>query len=180
MSSQRIPLNTDYGLQIRHNPTKPKWFTLLLSNQNLVSFHSSQETNKYLIRESSSECANCNARLIKKKLFWQFWSPRPRHRLQTQSVKNTTPNTPNSSYCLLLWYEQNIWGMFGLVFCCWKLSHVIFLKLRKKKLLSKLSKFTKWQLFSLKMVLCRLSFWHFASVICALAWVIKIVKNVSF
>ena len=30
-----------------------------------------------------------------------------------------------------------------LVFGCWKLSHVIFLKLRKKELLAKLSKFTK-------------------------------------
>jgi hypothetical protein len=46
----------------------------------------------------------------------------------------------------------------GLVFSCWELSHVIFLMLRKKELLAKLSKFTKWQLFSLKMVLgCHLS-----------------------
>ena len=37
-----------------------------------------------------------------------------------------------------------------LVFGCCELSHVIFLKLRKKELLAKLSKFTKWQPFSLK------------------------------
>ena len=30
-----------------------------------------------------------------------------------------------------------------LVFGCWELSHVIFFKLRKKELLSKLRKFTK-------------------------------------
>ena len=36
-----------------------------------------------------------------------------------------------------------------LVFGSWELSHVIFLKLSKKELLAK-SKFTKWQLFSLK------------------------------
>ena len=35
-------------------------------------------------------------------------------------------------------------------FGCCKLSHVISLKLRKKELLAKLSKFTKWQPFSLK------------------------------
>ena len=45
-----------------------------------------------------------------------------------------------------------------LVFFCWELSHVIFLKLRKKELLAKLKKFTKWQ------TICtqngpRLSFW---------------------
>jgi hypothetical protein len=41
-------------------------------------------------------------------------------------------------------------GPFGLwcsicplVFDCWELSHVIFLKLRKKELLAKLKKFTK-------------------------------------
>ena len=40
-----------------------------------------------------------------------------------------------------------------LVFGCWELGHVIFLMLRKKELLAKLS---NWQLFSLKMVLgCR-------------------------
>ena len=33
-----------------------------------------------------------------------------------------------------------------LVLGCWKLSHVNFLNLRKKELLPKLSKFTKWQL----------------------------------
>ena len=38
-----------------------------------------------------------------------------------------------------------------LVFGCWELSHVTFLMLRKKELLAKLSKFTKWQLFSLKL-----------------------------
>ena len=31
----------------------------------------------------------------------------------------------------------------GLVFGCWELSHVIFLMLRKKELLAKLTKFTK-------------------------------------
>ena len=37
-----------------------------------------------------------------------------------------------------------------LVFGCCKLSHVIFLILRKTKVLAKLSKFTKWQPFSLE------------------------------
>ena len=37
-----------------------------------------------------------------------------------------------------------------LVLGCWELSHVIFLKLSKKELLAKLSKFIKWQHFSLK------------------------------
>ena len=37
-----------------------------------------------------------------------------------------------------------------LVFGCWELSHMMFPKLRKKELLAMLSKFTKWQLFSLK------------------------------
>ena len=45
----------------------------------------------------------------------------------------------------------------ALVFGCCELSHVIFLKLRKKELLGKLRKFSKWQL--LKMVLGWLSFW---------------------
>ena len=50
-----------------------------------------------------------------------------------------------------------------LVFECCKLSYVIFLKLRKKELLAKLSKFTKWQLFSLKMVLgCRFEWKQFS------------------
>ena len=40
-----------------------------------------------------------------------------------------------------------------LVFGCCELSHVIFHKLTKKELLAKLSKFTRWQVFSLKMVL---------------------------
>ena len=45
-----------------------------------------------------------------------------------------------------------------LVLGCWELRYVNFLMLKKKELLAKLSKFTKWQLFSLKMVLgCR--FW---------------------
>ena len=35
-------------------------------------------------------------------------------------------------------------------FGCWDLSHVIFLMLRITKLLAKLSKFSKWQLFLLK------------------------------
>ena len=38
----------------------------------------------------------------------------------------------------------------GLVFGCWELNPMIFLKLRKKELLAKMYKFTKWQLFSLK------------------------------
>ena len=33
----------------------------------------------------------------------------------------------------------------------WELNHMIFLKLEKIELLAKLSKFTKWHLFSLKM-----------------------------
>ena len=42
------------------------------------------------------------------------------------------------------------------LFLAVELSHVIFLMLRKKEQLAKLSKFTKWQLFSLKMILgCR-------------------------
>ena len=44
-----------------------------------------------------------------------------------------------------------------LVFGFWELSHVIFLKLRKKKLPAKLSKFTKWQIFSYTMVLTSVS-----------------------
>ena len=36
---------------------------------------------------------------------------------------------------------------------CWELSHVIFTMLKMEELLAKLSKFAKWQLFSLKTVL---------------------------
>ena len=51
-----------------------------------------------------------------------------------------------------------------LVFGWWKLIHVIFLMLRKKELLAKLSKFTNWQLFSLKRVIdCRFD-WKLLSV----------------
>ena len=35
------------------------------------------------------------------------------------------------------------WSICGLVFSCWELNHVIFLKLRKKDLLAKLCKFTE-------------------------------------
>ena len=47
-----------------------------------------------------------------------------------------------------------------LVFGCCELSHVIFLKLRKKKLLAKLSKFTNWKLFSFEIVLGCLFEWN--------------------
>ena len=44
-----------------------------------------------------------------------------------------------------------VWSsLHVLVFVCRELSYMIFLKLRKKELLAKLWKFTKWQLFSLK------------------------------
>ena len=45
------------------------------------------------------------------------------------------------------------WSTCVLVYFSWLLDHVIYLKLRKKEIMAKLSKFTKWQLFSLKMVL---------------------------
>jgi hypothetical protein len=35
----------------------------------------------------------------------------------------------------------------------WLLNHMTYLELGKKKMLAKLSKFTKWQLFSLKIAL---------------------------
>ena len=41
----------------------------------------------------------------------------------------------------------------SLVFFIWLFDHVTYLKLRKKYVFAKLSKFTKCQLFSLKMVL---------------------------
>ena len=45
-----------------------------------------------------------------------------------------------------LWFSTCL-----LVLGCWEMSHMIFLMLRKKELLVKLSKFTNRQLFSLKM-----------------------------
>ena len=39
---------------------------------------------------------------------------------------------------------------FSSVFFSWLLDHVIYFKLRKKEIIAKLSKFTKWQLFALK------------------------------
>ena len=52
-------------------------------------------------------------------------------------IKSRFLKLSNSSFCVLRWKS------------C-ELSHVIFLKLRKIKLLSKLSKFIEWHLFSLK------------------------------
>jgi hypothetical protein len=46
------------------------------------------------------------------------------------AIKNTFQKWPRCSTC-------------PLVLGCWELSHVIFLMLRKKELLAKLSKFTK-------------------------------------
>ena len=43
-------------------------------------------------------------------------------------------------------------------FGCWLLDHMIYLKLRKKQLPTKLSKFTKWQLFSPKWCQAVISF----------------------
>ena len=69
-----------------------------------------------------------------------------------------------SVHCCCL---ENLWTWLrcstcSLVFGCWELSHVIFLMLRKKELLAKLIEFTKWQLFSLKMVLgCRFEWKYF-------------------
>ena len=60
--------------------------------------------------------------------------------------------------CPVTFYLNSQLGLkdYFRVFGCWELSHMIFLVLRKKELLAKLSKFTKWQLFSLKMILgCR-------------------------
>ena len=56
-------------------------------------------------------------------------------------------NEKRMSNSLLAIEELYISSSFG----CWELSQVIFLKLRE--LLAMLSKFTKWQLFSLEMVL---------------------------
>ena len=78
-------------------------------------------------------------------------------------------NHPDPFDCEYL-FNLNLWNLIitkvlalllstcPIVFDFWELSHVIFLKLRKKQLLAKLSKFTNWQL---KMVLsfdmiCRL------------------------
>ena len=64
--------------------------------------------------------------------------------------------------CECIYYYNSFFSFFHfslwsstcyLVFDCWELSHIIFFKLRKKELLTKLSTFTKWQLSSLKMVL---------------------------
>ena len=56
-------------------------------------------------------------------------------------------------FCLwvYLFFFFSLWSSTSpLVFDCWELNHVIFLKLRKKELLAKMCKFSKWQLFSLK------------------------------
>ena len=50
-----------------------------------------------------------------------------------------------------------------LVFGCWELSHVIFLKLKKKELLAKLNKLTKCQPFSLKRTLLSGNCCHFVN-----------------
>ena len=76
------------------------------------------------------------------------------------------------SYCLsqaelicyiLATFFTSRWSTCPLVFGCWEISHVIFHKLRKKELLAKLRKFTKWQLVSLKMVLGCLFEWKWLS-----------------
>ena len=51
---------------------------------------------------------------------------------------------------LIFWVNTLRFSKCPLGFGCWELSHVIFLMLRKKELLAKLSKFISWQLFSLK------------------------------
>ena len=52
-----------------------------------------------------------------------------------------------------------------LVLGCWELSQMIFLKLRRKVLLAKLSKFTIWWLFSLKTkVIYFLKTWTFKAI----------------
>ena len=49
--------------------------------------------------------------------------------------------------------KHTVQGALLVLFGCCKLSHMTFPKLRKKELFVKLSKFTKWKLFLLKMVL---------------------------
>ena len=74
-------------------------------------------------------------------LFWPWRLPKPPKASVTSSFRvNRAADGP-------------------LIFGCCELSHVIFLMLRTKELLAKISKFTKWQLFSLNVVLHRLSFW---------------------
>ena len=51
------------------------------------------------------------------------------------------------------------WSTCPLVFDCWLLHHVIYLRLRMKWLLAKLRKSYKWQLFSLQMTIGYHSEW---------------------
>ena len=81
---------------------------------------------------------------------------------------------------LLIWLVELVWGVklrcstCPLVFGCWVLSHVIFLMLRKKELLVKLSKFTKWQLDISTQKGPRLSFWVKIVVI---LWLVQLCKQ---
>ena len=64
-----------------------------------------------------------------------------------------------------------------LVFACWEFNHLIFLKLRKKELLADLRKFTKWQIFPVKMVL--VDFWLKIVVILRICSALKAVFSIS-
>ena len=68
------------------------------------------------------------------------------------------------------------WSTCPLVFSSWLLNHVIYLKLRKKELLAKLSKLTKWQnIFTQNGH--RLSFWGKTVVI---LWIISALQAIFF
>ena len=115
-----------------------RWFSLHLEQTCLKAHKALWFVNGYFPAQSKPNRSSCR----------KFDAI---HVLKKQTEFSFSSRSDCLSFCLHIPILRKVLG-FG----CWELSHVIFLMLRKKEPLAKLSKFTKWQIFSLKMVLgCR-------------------------
>ena len=115
-----------------------RWFSLHLEQTCLKAHKALWFVNGYFPAQSKPNRSSCR----------KFDAI---HVLKKQTEFSFSSRSDCLSFCLHIPILRKVLG-FG----CWELSHVIFLMLRKKEPLAKLSKFTNWQIFSLKMVLgCR-------------------------
>ena len=128
----------------------PNWLDLTLSFQ--VQFFQSylQHSTFHLLLSQSADCQNpwenCEILSLFSKI-WLFHSTMCWIHFWSSILFS---NLLFLIFIVLLWVLRHRCSTSPLVLDCCELSHVIFLKQKKKELLARLSKFTKWQPFSIK------------------------------
>ena len=132
-------MSTSGALYIRNIRTKQTAWSFLLFELSIMR----DEGKKHKCLKISSFSPTCFISLIIMcRCKWNqvyFWS------VSSFYLEWWVPRFQIAIFCKTHHHSYTRWSTCVLVFCCWPLEHVIYLKPRKKLILAKLSKCTKWQ-----------------------------------